>query len=106
MVANGTACIAAAAEIILLYSPGGANAPIFDTWFLWPMLVVDPNNISIGLAVLVGLTGVPNRQTHKLYVTTSVTIAHIPYYARIHAFWGTVSFPYSCVIVYHMFRYT
>jgi len=52
----------------------------FNTWFLVPTRVLNPNGISIGLAVFAGLTSVTDRQTGRQtdgptdHATRSVTV--------------------------------
>jgi len=43
--------------------PIGGSGPPSNTWFPWPTRVLNPNCISIGSAVLAGLTSVTDRQT-------------------------------------------
>ena len=51
---------------------GGGSVPLSNTWFLGPTRVLNPNGISIGSAVLAGLTSVTDRQTD--HANRSVTI--------------------------------
>ena len=37
-----------------------------NTWFLGPTQVLNPNGISVGLAIFAGLTAVTDRQTERL----------------------------------------
>jgi len=59
---------------ILPISIGGSGAPS-NTWFSGLTRVLNPNGISIGSAVFVGLTSVTDRQTD--HATQSVTIDRI-----------------------------
>jgi len=43
---------------------GGSGLPS-NTWFLWPIWVLNPNGISVGAAVFAGLTSVTDRQTDR-----------------------------------------
>jgi len=45
--------------------PMGDLHPPFNTWFLGPTQILNPNGISIGAAVFAGLTSVTGRQTVK-----------------------------------------
>jgi len=62
------------------------SAPSYNTWFLGPTRVLNPNGISIGSAVFAGHTSVTDRPTHRQtnrptdYGTRWVTIGRI--YAR------------------------
>jgi len=57
--------------------------PPSNTWFIKSIRVLDPNGISIGLAVCAGLTSVTDRQTDRQTdqqtddATRSVTIGRI-----------------------------
>jgi len=50
-----------------------------NTWFLGPTRVLNPNGISIGSAIIAGLTTVTDRQTDRPtdHATRSVTIGRI-----------------------------
>jgi len=43
----------------------GESEPPSNTWFSGPTRVLNPNGISIGSAVLAGLTSVTDRQTDR-----------------------------------------
>jgi len=64
--------------------PMGDLDPPSNTWSLGPSQVLNPNGISIGSAVLAGLTSVTARQTD--HATRSVTVDHI--YVRSTAMWS------------------
>jgi len=55
------------------------SGPPSNTWFLGPIRVLNPNGISIGSAVLAGLTTVTDRQTDRPtdHATRSVRIGRI-----------------------------
>ena len=53
----------------------GGSGPPSNTWFSGPTQVLNPNGISIGSAVLAGLTSVTDRPTD--HATQSVTIDRI-----------------------------
>ena len=55
--------------------PMGGSGPPSNTWFPGPTRVLNPNGISIGSAVLAGLTSVTDRPTD--HATQSVTINRI-----------------------------
>jgi len=44
----------------------GGSGPPSNTWFLGPTRVLNPNSISIGAAVFVGLISVTDQQTTLL----------------------------------------
>jgi len=43
----------------------GGSGPPSNTWFPGPTRVLNPNGISIGIAVFARLTSVTDRQTHR-----------------------------------------
>jgi len=52
----------------------------FNTWFLMPIRVRNPNGISVGSAVFAGLTTVtdrPTRQTERYRATVCVTTGRV-----------------------------
>jgi len=55
--------------------PMGGSGPSSNTWFPRPIRVLNPNDISIGLAVFAGLTSVTDRPTD--HAIRSVTIDRI-----------------------------
>jgi len=55
--------------------PMGGSGPPSNTWFPGPTRVLSPNGISIGSAVLAGLTSVTDQLTD--HATRSVTVDRI-----------------------------
>jgi len=52
------------ASFLLKSAPShGGSGPPFNTWFLGPTRILNPNGIAIGAAVLAGLTSVTDRPT-------------------------------------------
>jgi len=65
---------AALSPLKIAPSHGGSRPP-YNAWFLGFTQVLNPNGISLGSAVVAGLTTVTDRQTE--HATLSVTIGHI-----------------------------
>ena len=66
-----------------------------NTWFLVPTRLLNPNGISIGSAVVAGLTTVADRQTDRQTdrTTWSVTIGRIYIYSTVMWAKNVVSLP-------------